>query len=53
MADIELVVKIDESIYRDVLLGNVFVNRAILQKAFENAKLIIEADKVESESKGD
>lgn len=49
MADIELVIKIDECVYRDVLLGNVFANRTILQNVFKNAKSIIEADEVGSE----
>lgn len=28
----------------DILLGNVFTNRVIIQNAFENAEPIIEAD---------
>lgn len=46
--DIELVIKMDEQAYRDILLGNIFVNRAIIQNAFENAKPIIKVDEVES-----
>ena len=49
MSDIELVIKIDERDYRHILQGNIVANREIIKNVFENAKLIIEADTVESD----